>query len=379
MELMHRTSASLSIDPVVTGLQPGRLPGLDGLRALSIIAVVWQHTHPGYSGWPISHNGFLGVDMFFVLSGFLITSLLLTEQRLTGTISLAQFYLRRSLRIFPLYYAVLALMAGYFAFAKPSAQGQAFLSELPWHLAYASNWVSLKSMMAITWSLSTEEQFYLVWPPVLALLGVGSLWWLGAFLVFNQAINFGALDTVLAALRLPYDSLPILQITFTPILLGVLLAFALRMPAVKSRLQRLPVGALPLACAVALAVANLPGDIRGWPRLSFHVAAMVVIALVVAQPQHRIVRLLEWRPLAYIGVVSYGVYLLHKFTLHVTQRGLDALAISAPEARFVLVLIAAVALAALSHRFIEAPMLRLKSRFSARRSSTLAAPQAAAD
>ena len=354
-----------------------RMPGLDGLRALSILAVVWHHAHPGYAGWPISHNGFLGVDVFFVLSGFLITSLLLHEQQTTGAISLTQFYVRRSLRIFPLYYAVLALLAAYFALSKPSAQGLAFLSELPWHLAYASNWVGLESMMAITWSLSTEEQFYLVWPPVLALLGARSLWWLGGFLVLNQAVNFGALDAVLATLQLPYSSLPILQITFTPIVLGVLLAFALRLTAVKDRLQGLPGLALLVACGVALWLANLPGDIRGWPRLGFHVAVMAVVALVVAQPTHLIVRALEWRPLAYVGVVSYGVYLLHKFALHVATRGLDALAITSPEARFALVLLGTVALAAVSYHAFEAPLLRLKTRFLPRRKAAAVGPGAA--
>ena len=358
-----------------------RMPGLDGLRALAILAVVWHHAHPGYAGWPISHNGFLGVDVFFVLSGFLITSLLLHEQQTTGAISLTQFYVRRSLRIFPLYYAVLALLAAYFALSKPSAQGLAFLSELPWHLAYASNWVGLESMMAITWSLSTEEQFYLVWPPVLALLGARSLWWLGAFLVLNQAVNFGALDEVLAALHLPYGSLSILQITCTPILLGVLLAFALHLTALtelRQRLQRLPGLALWGACGAALWLANLPGDIRGWPRLGFHIAVMAVVALVVAQPTHRIVRALEWRPLAYVGVVSYGVYLLHKFTLHVANRGLDALAITSPEARFALVLLGTVALAAVSYHAFEAPLLRLKTRFQPRRRAAAGSPGAAA-
>ena len=71
--------------------------GLDGLRALAVVAVVWHHTHSGYDNLPISHNGFLGVDVFFVLSGFLITTLLLSELTPTGSISLKNFYMRRSL------------------------------------------------------------------------------------------------------------------------------------------------------------------------------------------------------------------------------------------------------------------------------------------
>jgi peptidoglycan/LPS O-acetylase OafA/YrhL len=339
------------------------MPGLDGLRALAVIAVVWHHTHPGYAFLPISRHGFLGVDVFFVLSGFLITTLLLSEQRATGTISLRNFYIRRSLRIFPLYYLVLALLSVYFAVAASTANSQAFLRELPWHVSYTSNWVELQSMMAITWSLSTEEQFYLVWPPLLALLGVRSLWLVFAFLAFNQVINFGALDPALASMGVPYESLSILQITFTPILLGVLLAFALRVSAVRRFVAGLPAWATFAACLVALAVADLPMDLRGWPRLSFHLATSCIIALVVLRPDSLVVRALEWRPLAYVGTVSYGVYLLHKLVLHVVGRGLGGTALKAPELLFAMVLLGTVGLAALSYHYFESRMLRLKARF----------------
>lgn len=339
------------------------MPGLDGLRALAVIAVVWHHTHPGYAGLAISHNGFLGVDVFFVLSGFLITTLLLIEKRATGTISLTKFYVRRSLRIFPLYYAVLGFLALYFKFASGTSQGGAFLGELPWHASYTSNWVEIRSMMAITWSLSTEEQFYLVWPPLFAVLGMRSLWPLTAFLALNQAVNFGALDGALKTLGMPYESLPILQITFTPILIGVLLAFAMRAAALKGFIERLPAWAIMAACVAALALASVPGDLRGWPRLLFHLATAAVIALVVLRPVSVVVRALEWQPLAYVGTLSYGVYLLHKIVLYAVNRGLDAVAINLPEAVFGFGLLGTIGLAHLSYRFFEAPILRLKARF----------------
>src|SRR5260221_295593 len=84
---------------------------LDGLRALSILAVVWHHTQEGFHFLPIAYRGFLGVDLFFMISGFLIVTLLLRERRRTGTISVKKFYIRRFLRIFPPYYAVLTLVA----------------------------------------------------------------------------------------------------------------------------------------------------------------------------------------------------------------------------------------------------------------------------
>ena len=83
---------------------------LDGLRCLAIVTVVWHHAHGGYAALPATRHGFLGVDLFFVISGFLITTLLLRERARTGAISLKNFYARRTLRIFPLYYFVLAAL-----------------------------------------------------------------------------------------------------------------------------------------------------------------------------------------------------------------------------------------------------------------------------
>lgn len=339
------------------------MPGLDGLRALAVMAVVWHHAHPGYAALPISRNGFLGVDVFFVLSGFLITTLLLNERRATGSISLQNFYVRRSLRIFPLYYLVLAFLSVYFMVMSAGANAAAFFRELPWHASYTSNWVPLESMMAITWSLSTEEQFYLVWPPVLAWFGARSLWPLLAFLGLNQAVNFGMLDSALNAVGLPYAALSILQVTFTPILLGVLLAFGMKLAAFTRYFGQLPAWAPLAGFLVMLALANTSGDLRGWPRFLFHIATTCVIALVVLRPRSGLVRVLEWRPLVYVGTVSYGVYLLHKLVLHVVSRGFDAAALHAPGLLFVAVLAGTVGVAALSFRYFETPILALKARF----------------
>ncbi|HEY9068052.1 MAG TPA: acyltransferase, partial [Burkholderiaceae bacterium] len=257
--------------------KPRQIAGLNGVRALAVIGVVWHHGYRGPLPWPILHNGFLGVDVFFVLSGFLITTLLLDEQMATGRISLVNFYARRALRIFPLYYAVLALLAAYFLFAPGSTNAPAFIAELPYHASYTSNWVVLASLMGITWSLSTEEQFYLAWPPLLARLGHGALWTLSAFLLLNQLVNFGFLDRWLAAHGLVYASLPILQVTFTPIVLGVALAYAVHAPLCRRALAQCTAGVRLLGwIAVLLAVANVSGDVRGWPRLAFHLTTTLV-------------------------------------------------------------------------------------------------------
>ncbi|MCX5745493.1 MAG: acyltransferase, partial [Proteobacteria bacterium] len=149
--------------------RPKHLPALDGLRALSILAVIAHHGGGAAAGAasPLG-RGHLGVQLFFVLSGFLITSLLIQERARSGGIDLARFYVRRSLRIFPLYFAVLALyvvVVGLTARHEPA--GRAFFANLPYFATYTSNWmVSLDEPRVIfyfAWSLAVEEQFYLVW------------------------------------------------------------------------------------------------------------------------------------------------------------------------------------------------------------------------
>ncbi|HEV8690277.1 MAG TPA: acyltransferase [Ideonella sp.] len=347
------------------------IPGLDGVRALAVIAVVWHHAHPGLAGALASTRGFLGVDVFFALSGLLITSLLLQEQAEHGRISLANFYARRALRIFPLYYVLLALLALYFLLATGSPQRAAFFAALPFHAGYLSNWIQPDSFMAITWSLSTEEQFYLVWPPLLALLGTRALPGLLAFLLLNQAVNFGWLDGWLRGAGLPYESLDILQATFTPILLGVLMAFALNADAARAWLRRaLAPRTLWLLALMTLALANWPGSLRGAPRLGLHGMTALLLGGLVLNPGHTLVRALEWRPLAYVGTISYGIYLLHKLGLDIAHRLLHRMGTDAPLGLFALGLLLSIAIAACSYRWLESPLLRLKSAFRSPRAST---------
>src|SRR5260370_33896587 len=146
-------------------------PSLDGLRCFSIIAVIWYRTVPlGRHG--LLAKSYLGVELFFTVSGFLITTLLLRELRENGRISLPNFYARRTLRIFPLYYTVLALYVLMVWRLEPnSPAGQQFFRNLPAFLTYTYNWIHTEDLHGpnriiffFAWSLATEEQFYLLWP-----------------------------------------------------------------------------------------------------------------------------------------------------------------------------------------------------------------------
>ena len=162
-------------------LELARIPSLDGLRALSIFLVVSLHTLQRYSinhrvglGWYALFNGGLGVSIFFVISGFLITSLLLQEQRKRGSISLRGFYLRRAFRILPplyFYIGVVVLLgrAGRLSFDWRDIVSSAF---------FFHNFTNNATMWSVEhlWSISVEEQFYLVWPLIL----LACMQWRGA-------------------------------------------------------------------------------------------------------------------------------------------------------------------------------------------------------
>ena len=168
-----------------TAVTGRHLPALNGLRGVAVLGVVAYHLQLGWAS-----GGYLGVDLFFVLSGFLITSLLLEEWVASGRINLAAFWGRRAKRLLPALFLVVAALALYLIlnaiFGGPGANGLVDLSGLRgdaiWTLLYANNWhliyahqsyfaeFSTPSPLQHTWSLAIEEQFYLVWPLVLLLL-----------------------------------------------------------------------------------------------------------------------------------------------------------------------------------------------------------------
>ncbi len=172
MNTTRSTSAGSIPTASPTWLEGGRIPCLDGLRALAILLVIYAHGHfPGDHLLPLrtlkGRCGFLGVQIFFVLSGFLITTLMLREVRRTGRLHLGRFYLRRALRIVPAYAAYLVLLA------ILDAGGAVPLDNHQWLAAgtYTVNFLpALPYHMSHLWSLCVEEHFYLLWPLMIAVL-----------------------------------------------------------------------------------------------------------------------------------------------------------------------------------------------------------------
>jgi peptidoglycan/LPS O-acetylase OafA/YrhL len=353
-------------------LQRSYFEGLNGIRCVAIVAVVWHHS-VGFFPLPIFSRGFLGVDLFFILSGFLITTLLLREKTQTGDIDLKAFWVRRFLRLMPAYYGMLlTLLAVYLVFKPHDPHTQALAKGFPVYALYLSNWINPGAVnLGPTWSLATEEQFYLFWPPIEAFVSqaLGAIVWVAA-LVVNQLINFGALDGVIQSVFgiAPGQHPEILQTTFTPILLGVGLAHVMNSRRGYEGLQKW--AGFPHATAVLalllLALLNIAlPDISGLPRLTLHVLATLFLAAILFAPSSRTTRLLESRPAVFVGTISYGIYLYHLFALHGARAILAKLSLPEFPSLFLIGLALSIVMAAASYYLYEVHFLRLRHRFRA--------------
>jgi peptidoglycan/LPS O-acetylase OafA/YrhL len=331
---------------------------------LAILPVVWHHSTPRLLPG-ILGKGAVGVDLFFALSGFLITTLLLRELRATGRVRLGSFYARRSLRIFPLYYAVLGLYAlRALQTAGSSEPARHFLQALPLHATYTANWLVDYSvphpvMFAFSWSLCVEEQFYLLWPGVLALRrgrAVAASVMLGAI-----AVDLLAEHHYLRSV-LPPGSLGLRVVTSfaLPIGCGSLLALLLdsaRGFALARRVLGLRAAA-PLSLALSLYWLSLPAT----PYIELSLSLTALVGAVAIRPDNGLSWLLERAPLRRIGALSYALYLLHITALGLVRRFLPQHAESALVV-FVLGFPLSVLFAELAHRLIERPFLALRARF----------------
>lgn len=373
-----------SIGPTHAAFRRVRYFGsLDGLRCLSILAVLWHHSAAGVGWFPASHTGFLGVDMFFVVSGFLIVTLLLRERDREGEIAVIRFYGRRMLRLFPVYYGLLAVLTMLFVLRPDGQMGGQFFSELPYYLTHTSNWIVVGTFLAITWSLAAEEQFYLAWPTVMRYLRVRyELMLLAAVIVLNQMMAWGMFDGLTGGwLGVTRSDLPIMQATFTPLCLGVLLAHALHDPRGFRVMARIigsrysPIVTL----ALVVSLASLPGGFTPLTRLFVQLAIAAMVASVVIQERHCLSGVLGFKPIARIGVISYGMYLFHMIVLHVVSVLIAKLSLPAwGPAMFLLTTAGTIVVAECSYRFYETPFLRLKQRLSRADADPANAPVATA-
>lgn len=338
---------------------------LDGLRAISILAVMWHHTLGHEPGLPrVLYAGPHGVTLFFAISGFLIVTLLLRERERRGRIDLPAFYMRRTLRIFPLYFAVLALYVVLVAvMERDSEAGREFFRNLPYFATYTTNWfVALEGRVIFyfSWSLAAEEQFYLFWPSVQKLI---TPW--RALLVM--------LLVIAAIVAVQWSGTPpgpgadplwrriVASVPFA-ICFGVVLAHLLHHRASHGWMGLL--FGWRASSAVMLAVTALLLNQKGVPAIAVHLAMALLVGSCVYREDHLLARVLMHPAVAYIGTISYGMYLLHMLAKNTAVLALGRLQL---QESGLLVFGSTVALtliaAGLSYRYFESYFLRLKTRY----------------
>lgn len=336
------------------GTQRFHWPALDGLRGIAVIAVIAFH------GWSaLTPNGYAGVDVFFALSGFLITALLLLEREQAGRVHFGAFYLRRLLRLYP---ALLVCVAGVVLLAiLASGPSQAYSAAAAAVLYVAHLWIYSGHdawLLEHTWTLSLEEHYYLAWPVLLvAALGLRRSWrpLAGALLVLTAVV-------AAIVLLLPAGALGA-YVRGVPMLVGsaaALLWFA-RLRGV--RLHGSASGRIAVVVVVALVVMlfwprQLPVTLMsGWASIPGLLSAALVVGFVV-EPESRIARALGARWLRWTGRRAYGLYLYHFPILSIFQHHLPSGIPTAP-----LVLGGVLLTFVVSDRYLELPFLRLKSRY----------------
>jgi peptidoglycan/LPS O-acetylase OafA/YrhL len=345
--------------------------GLDALRAISVIGVIWHHV-AGEHALALLNRGNKGVDLFFAISGFLITTLLLREYRRNGRISLRNFYVRRTLRIFPLYYAVLTLYCVLvFLTLRGTPKAQEFWSNLPAFATYTSNWfVNLANAdqgvtFYFAWSLATEEQFYLFWPSLLVLL----LWKTRSVAVLVLA-PMALLGLQVAAHWSGGGSLPVVAVaSLAPaILFGSALAVLLDSRAAFGVLYPVLGSSFMAPVAALMLLAALQFD-ASWLLTSLLMALLV--ASVCIREDTWLHPVLTWRPAVFVGTISYGIYLMHMLAANLVRKvlghqfGMDV---------FLATTVVVIVMAYLSFRYFESPILRLKQRLGAQRRDEEPAP-----
>jgi peptidoglycan/LPS O-acetylase OafA/YrhL len=348
-------------------------PALDGVRGMAILGVMAFHADiPGFPG------GGTGVLLFFALSGYLITNLLFAEQEQADGVRLGRFYARRGLRLLPALIVMLVVVGAVASQSSTAVASQTVGFILP-ALLYIGNWVqawhthAVSGVLGHTWSLSVEEQFYLLWP-----LALGALLKKGVrrrSLMLVALVGAGLSELVRVVV---WSDHPTVNTTLrmygtdtaaSSLLVGCALAIALKVwPAQIGHTARVAVWPAVAFLAVVATRAHSAYtsvsaarfyDVVIWPAVD--VASVSLIAYLVTNPTRMLAALLSWRPLQYVGRISYGLYLwhipifvwltsVHRFGSRATQWA----------AQFALTFLAAVA----SFELVERRFLALKSRFA---------------
>lgn len=366
------------------------IPALDGLRGVAVLIVMLYHftifggmepiSWTGHVWQALAGVGWTGVDLFFVLSGFLITGILYDTKGSDGYFRI--FYIRRTLRIFPLYYGTLALFYIVLPGLAPGiAPAQGAGDEQLWNWLYLSNlqiatqgWGGTSAHLAHFWSLSVEEQFYLFWPFIVLLLSRRGLMRLcGAIVVLSLLLRtaFHITGYELAAYVLTPARMDALAI-------GAWIALAFRDQRDRARMVSRARSTAALATLALVLMFAWRGTAKyhdavigtlGFTTLALLYGSLLVLACV----EPRLAKVFEVKPLRFFGRYSYALYVFHQpIVLEVVAAGVSVAAfpvilgsrVPAQLTFAALGIAASTGLALLSWSLLESPFLRLKKRFN---------------
>ena len=352
-------------------LNEKRFEYFDGLRAISILLVILYHSEPRFN---ISHAlievGYVGVDLFFVISGFLITTLLIREKNKYGQINLKNFYMRRVLRIFPLYYSLLffhLFLTLYVINEKHPVESKVFLDNFIYFITYTSNWFVIrneetKTIFYIAWSLAAEEQFYLFWPPVLYLLAKTSraMWMI--IIVFAISLLFSTYFD-LFVVYLSYLPAKIISSIPSGICIGIAASLLLHSRhgenifSIISRRSILEISIIFLVASYTLYAYEII------PKLAPLFAMGLAVACLATNKKCLLTMLFKNKLVGDFGKVSYGLYLYHMLVLNLVLSLNVYIGLPAAINLF-LVIVVSYLVSFISYNYFEAYFLSKKKYFS---------------
>jgi len=337
---------------------------LDGIRALSIIAVIWHHSaaHLGKYNLNLLQQGNHGVTLFFVLSGYLITTLLLREKKRTSTINLKNFYARRTLRIFPLYYFVILFLyvpAVYFFESNPARQSD-FWNNLPYFLTYTGNIFATSTTTSMiflfSWSLAIEEQFYIVWPTIEKYLSskytmILTLIIIAVLTIFNTHIS-----------EMKHFTGVIIRLISVPILMGVISAHLLNNKKAYNIIHRVLGNKYSFLISAFSLLISLELNRDTSFAIYFFATTMVVSSVINSNFWGK--NLMQSKVLVEIGKVSYGIYLYHVLTINMIKKIASYFELHNGVIIFISSCVVSYIISYLSFNLFEIKFIKMKKNFS---------------
>jgi peptidoglycan/LPS O-acetylase OafA/YrhL len=342
-------------------------PQLDGLRAISILLVITAHTtDPVFARL----HGAVGVTVFFVISGYLITTLLLREEEKKGRAGIKGFYIRRAFRILPLYYLTLVAYIVLIGILHFQAGAASLWHSLPWYVSYQNDLAPHNGgIFGQSWSLAIEEKYYLLWPLAFTVP-----------LLRRHRLSVTAALAALTAMCSLWTTTHYFAI-YTPILLGCLVALILDDPRLYGYARYVANSPVAVVLILALIGWDLEFENGSDVHIVFSVLTALLFPAVLIGPRW-LARVLSSRVAVYIGKRSYAVYLIHRIAKGVVDRVVTPGSTSVPHelVHFVLITIVSLIGAEVLARLVEQPMIRLGRRLASRvRSRPVVAVPAASE